>query len=174
MKNKSIMNKVIILFFSFVLFYGMNATKVQAQFTANAQVSATIVGFQAVELNHVNSFSQIVSNNNAVLGKPFVILSENVKLTNSTTPKLMSFTITSENDNSFSINLPSHPVILKNSKNANTLEVVGWKSSAQPVRGEFKKNIWVVNLGASLKNGSVNDNPTGVYSGTYLVTFDYN
>lgn len=177
MNNKSIMNKIILLLFGLVLFYGMNATNANAQIMAVAQASAIIIdpSNNAAQVNFVNSFSQIVSNNsNAISGKPIILPAENGKLMSSTIQNVASFSITSENKNSFSVSLPSHTVILKNTKNANTLQVDGWQSSAQPGKGEFQKNIWVVNLGASLKMVSDNDNAAGVYSGTYPVTFVYN
>lgn len=169
------MNKIILFLFGLVLFYGMNATKANAQIMAVAKASATIVDpNQAAQVNYINSFSQIVPNSNAVSTKPIVIPSENGKLMSSTIQNLASFSMTGENKNSFSVSLPSHPIILKNTKNENTLQVDGWQSSAQPGKGEFQKNIWVVNLGASLKMVSDNDNAAGVYSGTYPVTFVYN
>jgi hypothetical protein len=31
-----------------------------------------------------------------------------------------------------------------------------------------------VYVGATLKVGTINDNPVGVYTGTYAITFDFN
>lgn len=168
--NKSIMNKILFLLIGSSLFCGMIATKVQAQLTVS-QASANIVEFKAAQVKYVNSFSQVNSNSSTSI----IVPSENGKLVNSSFQNLACFSISVENKNSFSVSLPSHPVILKNLKNEDTIQVDGWQFTTQPGKGEFQKNIWVVNLGASLKIGSVNDKATsGIYSGTYLVTFIYN
>lgn len=167
------MNKIIFLLFM-GLFCGMNAMNVRAQLTAAAQASANILDpSKAAQVKYINNFAQTVPNNSAS-GKSIVLLSENGKLVTSNLQSLASFSITSENKSAFSVSLPSHPIYLKNSRNNNTLQVDGWHSSAQPGNSDMQKNIWVVNLGASLKMGSVSSNLEGVYSGTYLITFVYN
>jgi hypothetical protein len=170
------MKRTILLLFGLILFAGMNATKVHAQLSAVAQVSANILDpGKAAQVKYVNSFSQVVSTNYAVsASKPLVLVSENGKSISNNLPNLASFSITGDNKNSFSVSLPSHPLILRSSENENTLQVDGWQSSIRPGKGESQKNIWVVNLGASLKMGELKDKPEGSYSGTYFVTFVYN
>ena len=168
------MNKIIILFFFVILFSVMDAIKLNAQTSVLVQAVVTIVSQDAIKLNYINGLSQNVPNSIIVLEKSFIIPYGNGELKTSTIQNLASFSITGENKNSFSVSLPSQAVILKNSKNTNTLQMVDWQSSVQPAKGEFEKNIWIVNFGAFFKMGSVNNNPAGVYSGTYPITFVYN
>jgi hypothetical protein len=163
------MNRIILLLFCFVLFYGINIPKAQAQLSEVAQSSANIVEFKAAQVKYINNISPIIPNSNFFSFKSIIISSISSSIKN-----FASFSITSENTNSFSVSLPAHPIILKNSNNSNTLLIDDWQSSTQSGKGEFQKNIWVINLSASLKMGTMKDNRGGVYLGTYPVTFVYN
>lgn len=169
------MSKFIFSFFSFVVFIGLYPTIVFAQLSTVAQASASIVDQgKAAQVKYIPNFSQNVSNSSAISVKPIVIASGNGKFNNSSVQNLASFSITSENNNSFSVSLPSHPLIIQSSKSNNTLSVDNWQSNSQSCWGENQKNIWVVNLKASLKMGCDNNNQAGEYFGTYFVTFVYN
>ena len=64
--------------------------------------------------------------------------------------------------------------MLKNSANGNTLQVTGSQSSVPSDQNQSGKNTRVVNLDGSLKVGAVSKDQSGVYSGTYPITFVYN
>lgn len=87
-----------------------------------------------------------------------------------------SFNLTGQPDFSVVINLPAAPVLLTNSVNGKTMTVLNWESI--PSTGTSIKiqnsGVLTVNIGATLRVGNMIDNPVGLYSGTYIVTFSYN
>jgi hypothetical protein len=87
-----------------------------------------------------------------------------------------SFYLTGGESNTFSITLPSSPVILTNMSNSKTMLVENWLSvpSAGIGTGILQNGFQVVNVGATLKVGTLGDNPIGMYTGTYSITFDFN
>ena len=167
------MNKITSLILSLVLFFGMKAVKVDAQVSAVAQASAVLLDNESAQVKEITSFSQIATIGNSGFGKS-ILLSDHGNDVSSTIQNLASFSIKSENSNSFSVSLPTQPLILKNNKNENTVQVSSWKSSSKPGKGDTEKNIWTYSLDASIKMGTSNDHPAGVYTGTYLVNFVYN
>jgi hypothetical protein len=56
------------------------------------------------------------------------------------------------------------------------MTVEDWKSVplAEPGAGLLENGSQVVYVGATLKVGTLNDNPVGVYTGTYAITFEFN
>ena len=87
-----------------------------------------------------------------------------------------SFYLTGERDVAFTITLSSGPAILTNPSTSKTMIVTNWVSVPVPGTGQsiLTGGSQVVNVGASLVVGTIEDNPVGVYSGTYSITFDYN
>ena len=170
------MNKIVLFAIGLIFICGVNPTNIQAQSIATAGVFAIVVNTapNAAQINYVNGFSQNIPATNIEPGRFFQISSENATPNSNIIQNIASFLITGENKSSFSVSLPSHPITLTNPANGNTIQVSGWKSDSQPGQGAVKKNVWVVNLGASLKMGSVNDKKAGEYTGTYPVTMIYN
>ena len=72
--------------------------------------------------------------------------------------------------------LPTAPAYLTNSENGKTMEVGGWESypAAGLGAGVLIDGVLNLNVGATLKVGTRSDNPVGIYSGTYSITFSYN
>jgi len=89
--------------------------------------------------------------------------------------KAASFYVTGDTDAAYSITLPSGPVRLTHMTSAKYLTVDGWVStpSPGPGAGMLKDGFQNVYVGATLNVGTMNDNPVGVYTGTYTVTFDF-
>jgi hypothetical protein len=87
-----------------------------------------------------------------------------------------SFYITGENDATYSITLPPGAVTITNLNNSKTMDVIDWSSipPAGKGAGALHGGSQTVSIGATLKVGTVSDNPTGTYAGTYTITFDYN
>ena len=88
-----------------------------------------------------------------------------------------SFYVSGDADASFSISLPVNPVILTHSSgNAKTMLVDNWNSvpSMGIGTGMLKNGYQIVYVGATLKVGTLNDNPVGLYKGSYEITFDFN
>jgi hypothetical protein len=87
-----------------------------------------------------------------------------------------SFYVSGDSDASFTITLPSSPVILTHTSSAKTMRVENWVSTPAPGygAGKLSNGYQIVYLGATLKVGSIDDNPVGVYTGSYTITFDFN
>jgi len=87
-----------------------------------------------------------------------------------------SFYLTGDSDATFSVTLPEGPVFLTHTRSARTMRVEDWVSiPAHGVgTGVLQNGAQVVYVGATLKVGTLDDNPVGVYTGTYNITFDFN
>ena len=87
-----------------------------------------------------------------------------------------SFYISGDEDAIYSISLPSDPVLITNTRSAQTMRVENWLSTPAPGigTGQLLNGFQVVNVGATLKVGTLKDNPVGIYKGSYTVTFDFN
>jgi hypothetical protein len=87
-----------------------------------------------------------------------------------------SFTITGENEATFSITLPTGQSVLTSSNGTKTMTVTGWESIPAPGIGVgvLTGGSQVVKVGATLIVGSLIENPVGIYTGSYVITFAYN
>lgn len=87
-----------------------------------------------------------------------------------------SFYVSGDMDAIYSISLPSDPVLITNTRSAQTMRVDNWMSTPAPGIGTglLQNGFQVVHVGATLKVGTLYDNPVGIYKGSYTVTFDFN
>lgn len=87
-----------------------------------------------------------------------------------------SFYVSGENYASVTITLPDQPVVLQHVSGTRTLLVKDWISNPGTgmSAGVLQEGALTVYVGATLQVGSVEDNPVGVYAGTYAITFDFN
>lgn len=87
-----------------------------------------------------------------------------------------SFYVSGDADAAYSISLPASPVILTHTSNAKTMLIQDWVSEPEQGigTGTLQEGFQVVYVGATLKVGTLYDNPVGIYTGTYTVTFDFN
>lgn len=87
-----------------------------------------------------------------------------------------SFYVSGELDVAFSITLPAGPVTLTHTSSARTMRVMDWMSNppAGIGTGMLYNGFQVVYVGATLMVGSLADNPVGIYTGTFNITFDFN
>lgn len=86
------------------------------------------------------------------------------------------FFITGSEDAAFSVSLPVGPVIITHESGARTMEVRDWKSvpAEGAGTGMLQNGFKEVFVGATLKVGTLIDNPVGRYRGSYNITFDFN
>lgn len=86
------------------------------------------------------------------------------------------FTITGQPDATFSIQLPQQPAYLTRPGTNNTMMISEWQSDppAGQAYATLESGIQLVSIGATLNVGSIQDNPVGMYTGTFNVTFAYN
>lgn len=87
-----------------------------------------------------------------------------------------SFYLTGDIHTAFSISMPDTPIILTNTTNARTMRVSSWVTvpSPGPGAGTLEEGFLTVYVGATLEVGTLFDNPVGIYTGTYEITFDFN
>lgn len=87
-----------------------------------------------------------------------------------------SFYVSGDNDVAFSITLPAGPITLTHTSSPRTMHVTDWISNppAGAGTGMLYDGFQVVYVGATLMVGSLADNPVGIYTGTYDITFDFN
>jgi hypothetical protein len=92
------------------------------------------------------------------------------------TQNAASFYVTGDVDAAYTITLPTSPVVLTHMTDAKTMQVKDWVSIPSPGIGAGKLNsgFQVVTVGATLKVGTLFDNPVGIYIGSYTITFDFN
>ena len=87
-----------------------------------------------------------------------------------------SYQVSGEEDMSYSILLPQTPIQITNVQNSMNMVIDDWESfpPAGEATGLLVGGTEQVYIGATLRVGSILDNPTGLYSGSYAVTFSYN
>lgn len=87
-----------------------------------------------------------------------------------------SFYVSGDADAAYSISLPASPVILTHTSNAKTMLIQDWVSEPEQGigTGTLQKGFQFVYVGATLKIGPLYDNPVGIYTGSYTITFDFN
>ena len=85
------------------------------------------------------------------------------------------FLVTGEPGASFTISLPDEETILVHQQSGNTMQVNGWISDPPPGdAANLSDGSRVVSIGATLNIGNMAENPVGIYSGTFTLTFAYN
>jgi hypothetical protein len=87
-----------------------------------------------------------------------------------------SFYVSGDIDGIYTISLPANPVVLTHLSDARTMYVENWVSTPSPNigAGKLQNGFQIVYVGATLKVGTLEDNPVGIYTGTYTITFDFN
>ena len=87
-----------------------------------------------------------------------------------------SFQLAGQSDATVTINLPQTSTILTNLSTGKTMEVYRWETTnvTNVGTGVLTKGTLLLRVGATLKVGTVADNPVGQYSGSYVITFSYN
>lgn len=173
------MKRLILLFLGFALLFGIPVRKATAQagVTANAivEVIQALTATETAELNF-GRFSPETSGGEIKLTPDGIKSSSGTVVMSGGTHNPASFYITGQYDATVTITLPSAPSILTNSASSKTMEVSDWESfpAAGLGVGVLSKGELTVNVGATLKVGNMNDNPIGIYTGTYTITFSYN
>lgn len=87
-----------------------------------------------------------------------------------------SFYVSGDNDASYSITMPATRVVLTHISSNKTMFIEDWVSIPSPGTGVgmLQNGFQVVSVGATLRVGTLIDNPVGIYTGSYTITFDFN
>jgi hypothetical protein len=85
------------------------------------------------------------------------------------------FVVIREPGASFTISLPGEETLLVHQQSGNTMQVNGWISD--PPTGDaanLSDGSRIISIGATLNIGNIEENPAGIYAGTFVLTFAYN
>ena len=167
------------LLFLVMLTPGVKSSAQLATVSANAQVFAEVIPvFAAVETAQLNfgRFAPGPYGGEIILTPQSTISVLGSIYVGTGVHNAASFYLSGDADASFSVSLPVNPVILRHASTAKTLLVDSWRSVPAPGTGTgmLKNGYQTVYIGATLKVGTLDDNPVGVYTGSYQVTFDFN
>jgi len=172
------MKKHLLLLFCVALFFGIAAQKVHAQASVSAQAFAEIIAaLTATETSQLNfgKFSPEVQGGQVIVSPDGVRSTNGSVILSGGVANSGIFYITGAPDAAFSIQLPAGPAVLTHQNSTNTMLVDSWVSSpsAGTGTGVLPDGQQFVYLGATLQVGSMLDNPVGLYSGSFNVTFAY-
>lgn len=172
---------VSIIFILLPLFFGVytanSQTAVQSSTTAN--VSATVVtdisSVKTTKLGMGHFYPG--SFNGKLINRPDGILSLKGKFDQgSEVYYSSSFDVSGNANFAFNISVPRSPVTLTNKFDSKTITINDWKyvSKNTLVKEDLPIGYKTVDLDATLKLGSLTENPGGYYIGYYTVTFGFN
>jgi len=147
--------------------------------TATGHITAEVVStLSAIETSQLSfgKFSPGAQGGKLVLTPDNAISVMGSVWQGSGTHSAASFYITGDPGAAYTISLPAAPVTINHVGSPKTMTVDDWRSvpGAEPGAGMLENGYQIVYIGATLNVGTLNDNPTGVYTGTYTVTFDFN
>ena len=172
------------LFFIFLLFmfFGTEAGlhgQAIAPASATGDIFAEIIPvFSASETSQMNfgRFSPGPQGGEIILSPDSYVSVLGSVFTGAGLQRAASFYVSGDVDAIYSISLPDAPVLITNTRSAQTMRVGNWLST--PAKGigtgVLHNGSQMVYVGATLKVGTLHDNPVGVYKGSYSVTFDFN
>lgn len=154
------------------------AIKGWSQASVNGQAYAEVIAaLSAYENNQMNfgKFSPETGGGQIVLTPDGIRSAQGSVALGGGTAQAGKFIITGQPDATFTIQLPVGPAILQNSSN-NTMTIDNWVSDppAGTGTGALNGGTETVSIGATLNVGSFDENPVGIYTGTYSLTFAYN
>jgi len=165
--------------FSLLILFALTATQAFAQVSATGHVIAEIIPvFTATETSQLNfgRFSPGPQGGKIILSPQGSVSVLGSIYKGTGMHNAASFYVTGDQDASFSITLPENPVILKHTSSPKTMTIDNWLSVPAPGAGigSLQNGSQTIYIGATLNVGTLNDNPVGIYTGTYEISFDFN
>ena len=74
----------------------------------------------------------------------------------------------------FIIHLPNEKTILTNGKSGETMQVGDWVSDPPlDIVATLRGGSRMISIGATLNIGTIDENPAGIYAGSFVLTFAY-
>ena len=177
------MRRLKILFFSLLCLLQITGIKISAQpgppVTVTGHIYAEIIPiFSASETAQLNfgRFSPGPQGGKIILTPQSTISVLGSVFKGTGSYNAASFYLSGDADAAYSITLPEAPVVLRHISSAKTMTVEDWNSVPAPGTGTgmLRDGSQVVSVGATLNIGTINDNPVGIYTGSYSITFDFN
>lgn len=149
----------------------------QASITAQA-FAEVISALTATETSQLNfgKFSPEVQGGQVIVTPDGIRSTNGAVILSGGIAKSGIFYITGTPEAMFSIQLPNGPAVLTHQNSSKTMMVNNWISypNAGNGTGVLANGQQFVYLGATLNVGSLLDNPVGLYSGAFNLTFAYN
>jgi hypothetical protein len=171
-----------ILLFSLIFILHITGTLVSAQVTPPGSATGHIIAeiipvFAASETSQLNfgRFSPGPQGGRIILTPQSTISVLGSIYKGTGAYNAASFYLSGDADAAFSITLPTSPVVLTHTSMAKTMLIEDWVSipAAGLGTGKLQDGSQTVYVGATLKVGTLHDNPVGIYTGSYNISFDF-
>lgn len=162
------------LFFIFLFISGF----AKAQATVSSQAFAEVIEALAAQEEEPLHFGRFTPGPN---GGSVIITPDGLRTSRGTVTTAGGnhspgrFMVTGAPGTSFTISLPDEETVLVHQQSGNTMQVNGWISD--PPSGDaanLADGTRLVSIGATLNIGPMEENPVGIYTGTFVLTFAYN
>lgn len=161
-----------------ILVLTFSSVNVQAQATVTGHVFAEVV--EALSIGESSSMnfgrfstgdqggSIVIPTNGSALATSSVVSAD-------TNINPATFSVSGAKDAAFSVTLPDGPATLTN-LDGGTMKVTDWTATSGEGTEAYvlAGGSQTVRVGATLQVGNTNDNPKGIYTGSYKITFAYN
>lgn len=157
------------------LLFGLNA---KSQTTIEGQAYAEVIMALTAYENNQLSFGKFSVGENGgqlILSTDGVLSVQGSIHHGGGTVQPGKFIISGHSEATFSIQLPNGPALLSNGNNQ-SMTVDNWIADLPSGNqsGILTGGTETVSIGATLNVGSIEQNPIGIYTGTYSLTFAYN
>lgn len=152
--------------------------KANAQATATGHIFAEVVeGVTAGESTSMNfgRFSTGDQGGSIIVPTSGAAISTSTVVPADSNINPATFSVSGAKDATFSVTLPQGPATLTNISGG-SMKVTDWTATSGQGSDAYilAGGIQTVKVGATLQVGSINDNPKGIYTGSYKITFAYN
>lgn len=173
------MIKKIYIYISLSVLMSLFAFEAKSQGTVNGTATAEIIeALRAAEIATLN-FGRFSPESS---GGEIRITPQGVRTTAGTVSlsggqyNPASFQLAGQSDATVTITLPQGSITLTNPTTGKSMEVYNWETNniSSIGTGVLTKGQLILNVGATLRVGTVADNPVGQYAGSYVITFSYN
>jgi hypothetical protein len=153
--------------------------KAMAQDLATAQVSASIIiPLSATETSQLNfgRFFPGSQGGTIMISPTGSVMTSSTVVTAASSRNPGSFFVSGATDVTFAIALPDSPTTLTNAADSKTIVVSDWVTIPENGDAGIKLDggTQTIMVGATLTVGSLDENPRGIYTGSYRITFAYN
>lgn len=174
-------NKIYILFFIILVLAGIYTGKVHGQSNASATghiFAEVISSFTATETSQLNfgRFSPGHEGGQIIVSPEGSVYTVGSVVVNGGGHNAASFEITGDNNAIYSVSLPGEAVTITSLSDSKSMLVTNWVSYPAPENGIglLQGGSQFITIGATLMVSTINNNPSGIYSGVYVITFEFN
>jgi hypothetical protein len=149
----------------------------QASITAQAfaEVIEALTAYETEQLNF-GRFSPETAGGNIIISPDGTRTAQGSVILASGLHNSGQFIVTGAPEATFTIQLPEGPAVLAHQGSNKTMIVDGWVSDppAGAEASTLPDGSRIISVGATLSIGPVDENPVGMYAGSFELTFSYN